>query len=379
MLNDIIPRMSITSHMSRNGGLYGLIGLSPAIRQVYKIIELVAPTKATVLLIGERGTGKDRIAKVIHEYSPRKEDIYFPINCARNTESTLANEMFGHQSGSYTGASSDTKGWFGAATNGTIFLDEINRASSEFQDALLRVLEDGSYTQIGGERILYTSARVIAATNGNLDYDVSIKRFNAALKDRLEVVPIPVPSLEERIEDVPLLAEYFVKKYSVDYGKHVTLTPGGVDYLMYASWPGNVRQLKHFIESAIILNIGESRTNGSGLELNEKNLEGCMQYLTHVKNPDFRNTIELTDYGNKPIPTLKAARDGFEKAYLLRILTIAEYKVTRAAAIAGKYRSDFYDLLRKHNIKPTERWKYGEILTSKEQVIPIKQVQSITR
>ncbi|MBI2558305.1 sigma 54-interacting transcriptional regulator [Candidatus Woesearchaeota archaeon] len=365
--------------MSRNGGLYGLIGLSPAIRQVYKIIELVAPTKATVLLIGERGTGKDRIAKVIHEYSPRKEDIYFPINCARNTESTLANEMFGHQSGSYTGASSDTKGWFGAATNGTIFLDEINRASSEFQDALLRVLEDGSYTQIGGERILYTSARVIAATNGNLDYDVSIKRFNAALKDRLEVVPIPVPSLEERIEDVPLLAEYFVKKYSVDYGKHVTLTPGGVDYLMYASWPGNVRQLKHFIESAIILNIGESRTNGSGLELNEKNLEGCMQYLTHVKNPDFRNTIELTDYGNKPIPTLKAARDGFEKAYLLRILTIAEYKVTRAAAIAGKYRSDFYDLLRKHNIKPTERWKYGEILTSKEQVIPIKQVQSITR
>jgi formate hydrogenlyase transcriptional activator len=231
-----------------------ILGRSAALRGVMERVARVAPTKATVLITGETGTGKELIARAIHAASPRAKRPLVRVNCAALPEGLLASELFGHERGAFTGAVERRKGRFELANGGTIFLDEIGELSPATQVALLRVLQEGEFERVGGTETLKTDVRVVAATNRNLDDAVREGRFRADLLYRLNVVPIAVPPLRERAGDVRLIAEHHAQHYASTIGKRVAgLSPMALATLEAYPWPGNVRELQNVVERAVIL------------------------------------------------------------------------------------------------------------------------------
>jgi two-component system response regulator HydG len=234
-------------------GLEHVVGRSPAMRDVLDRVLRVGPTDATVLVTGESGTGKELVARALHVTSRRGDKPFVPVNCAAITETLLESELFGHARGAFTGATRARRGMFEEAHGGTLFIDEIGETAPGFQAKLLRALQDGEVRRVGESNPIQVDVRVIAATNQDLRRAIAERRFREDLFYRLNVVPIRIPPLRERREDVPLLAAHFLQRFNVRTGGDKVLTPEAVERLMAHDWPGNVRELENMIEQAAAL------------------------------------------------------------------------------------------------------------------------------
>jgi len=234
-----------------------LIGSSPKFRALLEEIDMVAPVDSAVLVRGETGTGKEVVAQAIHDASPRRKQPFVAINCAAIPAALLESELFGHERGAFTGAIAPREGRFQAADRGTLFLDEIGDLPLELQPKLLRVLQERQVERLGSSRTIPVNVRVIAATNQDLWGMVREKKFRADLFYRLNVFPINLPPLRERDGDIPLLVNYFVRKFAARQGKSIECIPGDVmEALETHDWPGNIRELQNFIERAVIMSTG---------------------------------------------------------------------------------------------------------------------------
>jgi DNA-binding NtrC family response regulator len=234
-----------------------IIGKSPAIHRIFELIRRVAPTKASVLITGESGVGKELVADAIHNLSPRSSKPLIKVHCAALAESLLESELFGHEKGSFTGAQARKKGRFELANEGTLFLDEIGEINQNVQIKILRVLQEKRFERVGGEETIETDVRIVAATNKDLKEEISAGTFREDLYYRLNVVNIHVPPLRDRKDDIPLLAGAFLRELVDDNGKAITgFDPKTVAALYAYSWPGNIRELRNCIESAVVMASG---------------------------------------------------------------------------------------------------------------------------
>ena len=242
-----------------NDAFEHIVGTSGALREVLNLVRTVALTSSTVLIVGETGTGKELIARAIHKCSKRAGQAFISVNCASIPTSLIASELFGHEKGAFTGALQRRQGRFELAHGGTIFLDEVGELPLETQIALLRVLQERQFERVGGNRVLETDVRVIAATNRNLVAAKEAGTFRADLFYRLNVFPIEVPALRQRAEDVPVLVEYFVRRYGQKAGKKIkNISKGTLELFQAYDWPGNVRELQNVVERGVVLSNDET-------------------------------------------------------------------------------------------------------------------------
>ena len=238
---------------------HGIVGASRVLTNVIRRIELVSAARSTVLITGETGTGKELVARAIHDASARHRMPFVTVNCAAIPATLLESELFGHVRGAFTGAASNRKGRFFLANGGTIFLDEVGTMGADLQSKLLRVLQEREIEPLGGERTLPIDVRVVAATNRDLRQLVASGQFQDDLFYRLNVFPIAVPPLRERLDDIPLLVDHFVSRHATRNGKHIeALERGIIELLQSHTWPGNVRELENTIERAIVLTTGRT-------------------------------------------------------------------------------------------------------------------------
>ncbi len=236
---------------------HNLVGSAPPIQRVFEIVDQVAPSKATVLITGESGTGKELVANAIHQRSPRAGGPFIKLHCAALAESLLESELFGHEKGSFTGATTRKDGRFTLADGGTLFLDEIGEISASIQVKLLRFLQEHEFERVGGTQTLKVDVRVIAATNRNLIDEIAKGRFREDLYYRLNVVAIEMPPLRERRADIPALVRFFIDRYAAANGKTIeSIAPDALELLMNYAWPGNVRELENAVERAVVLSFG---------------------------------------------------------------------------------------------------------------------------
>ncbi len=323
----------LTSEVHRLKGLLSerydfsnIVARSEKMQKVLEAVAQIGKIDSTVYIHGESGTGKELIAKAIHLASERTAKPFVAINCAAIPEALLESKLFGHEKGAFTGAIRSTKGLFVQAHEGTIFLDEIGDMSLPIQAKLLRVLQERQFYPVGGEKIVEVDVRVIVATNKDLEAQVKHGLFREDLFYRIHVIPIYLPPLRERKEDIPPLAELFLKKFCQQMKKKIKrLSPPALQRLMLHDWPGNVRELENTIEYAVAMTQQEVLTE---------------EYILQTKGA----------FPNEPLKPLKEARDDYEKNYLIQLLEICKGNVSVAAKMAGKYRADFYDLVKKHNI-----------------------------
>lgn len=232
----------------------GFIGQSPEIQKIFRLISQVAPSDATVLILGETGTGKELVARAIHEASPRRGKLMIKVNCAALPANLIESELFGHEKGSFTGASDRRIGKFELADNSTLFLDEIGELPPELQVKLLRALQEKEIERVGGGKTIKVNVRIIAATNRNLEKEVSQNRFRSDLYYRLNVFPITLPPLRKRKEDIPPLTSYFIDRFARNSGKKISgISQKAMTKLISYAWPGNIRELEHLIERAVLL------------------------------------------------------------------------------------------------------------------------------
>src|SRR6202048_2243038 len=240
-----------------NDGFEDIVGASRSLSEVLNLVRTVAPTNSTALIEGETGTGKELIARAIHEHSTRRDRPFVKLNCAAIPLGLLESELFGHERGAFTGAVARKVGRFEAADRGTLFLDEIGDIPRELQPKLLRVLQEGEFERLGSTQTLRVDVRLVAATNCDLAALVSKKEFRSDLYSRLNVFPIAVPPLRDRLDDIPLLITHFVRTFAEQMGKHIDEIPTDVmQALVSHSWPGNIRELQNFIERSVILTTG---------------------------------------------------------------------------------------------------------------------------
>jgi two-component system response regulator HydG len=307
--------------LHKSFSLDSIIGKSPAITSVFELIKVVASATANVLITGESGTGKELVARALHNAGPRKNKHFVPINCTAMPEQLLESELFGHVKGSFTGAFSDKKGLFEEANGGTLFLDEIGDMSLQLQAKILRVLQDKEIRPVGGTTLKSVDVRIIAATHRDLKIMVKDGKFRDDLFYRLDVVPIRVPPLRERMEDIPLLVESFIKKFAARNDSKVrSVAPEAMSLLMAHPWPGNVRELENVIERAIVLSPGEVIEKkvvlGSALEEAQQNIEKL-----HADRPTL---------------------DKLEERYIKMIMGEVSNKKEEAAQILGVSRRTLY-------------------------------------
>ncbi|MCL4492253.1 MAG: nif-specific transcriptional activator NifA [Nitrospirae bacterium] len=272
-----------------------IIGNSDRMQEVFESIHKVAPSKANVLLRGESGTGKELVAKAIHYMSQRTKGPFIKFNCASIPEGLLESELFGHEKGAFTGAMSMRKGRFELAHGGTIFLDEIGDLPLTLQPKILRVLQEKEFERVGGERTIKVDVRLIAATSRNLEEYVSSGKFREDLYYRLNVVPVLLPSLRERREDIPVLMEYFLRKYNEENGKSVSISSDVLNVFMNYEWPGNVRELENTIERLVVMS-REKVASLHDLPFNIKDQSLKARYAVQIKDalPSAIEEIEKT-------------------------------------------------------------------------------------
>ncbi|HEY7715217.1 MAG TPA: sigma-54 dependent transcriptional regulator [Candidatus Binatia bacterium] len=321
-----------------------IVGRSGKMRAVLDVVSRIAKLDSTVHIHGESGTGKELIAKAIHLASDRKDKPFVALNCAALPESLLESELFGHEKGAFTGAVKSTRGLFTQAHGGTLFLDEIGDMPRATQSKLLRVLQERQFYPVGSEVPLEVDVRVIVATNKDLEEQVRKGMFRDDLFYRIHVIPVYLPPLRERKDDIVPLVEHFLRKYSQHMKKEVKgLTPEALRKLMIHDWPGNVRELENTIEYAVAMTQSDMVTDDYILQGKSATVE---------RAPSFSHEgPEDSSAGLRP---LKDARDAFERDYLIQVLSMTEGNVSQAAKLAGKYRADFYDLLKKHDLKAHE-------------------------
>ena len=249
-----------TTELQRIKQRYNIVGNSDDLNHALDVALQVAPTDLSVLIVGESGVGKEIIPRVIHDNSPRRRERYFAINCGSIPEGTIDSELFGHEKGAYTGAVGESEGYFGVANKGTIFLDEVGELPMATQARLLRVLETGEYIRVGGQEIRKTDVRIVAATNVNMRKAISEGRFREDLFYRLNTIPIQMPPLRERGNDILLLFRLFAMQMADKYHlPKITLTDDAKQLMLHYKWPGNVRQLKNITEQ---MSVGAQRKTG---------------------------------------------------------------------------------------------------------------------
>lgn len=325
---NILLRREIESR----AGFENFIGKSAPMQKVFALIKQVADTKSTVLITGESGTGKELVAKAIHYNSPRKGGPFVTVNCAAIPETLLESELFGYMKGAFTGAVSNKQGLFEAADGGTIFLDEISSTTPALQIKLLRVLQEREIKRVGGTANIKIDVRVIAATNKDLMSEVEKGRFREDLYYRLNVIPINLPPLRERREDIPLLVEFFLKKFSAGR-RSLTIAPAALEMLTSYRWPGNVRELENTIERLVILSQGET--------------------ITEEQIPDsIRNSRPCPELIPSDIPDsgidLEALLESAERTLLKKALEKAGGVKTEAAKLLGLSFRSFRHRLQKY-------------------------------
>jgi DNA-binding NtrC family response regulator len=323
-------------------GFHNIIGKSKKMQEIYRIIAKVAATDSTVLIFGQSGTGKELIARAIHFNSLRREKPFVPVDCAVLSENLLESELFGHVRGSFTGAVTTKPGLFEVADGGTVFLDEVGNISMSIQSKLLRVLQEREFTPVGGTKSKKVDIRLIAATNKELAKLVKEGAFREDLYYRLNIVPMSLPALKEREEDILLLSAHFLKKYSEEMGKAVKgFTPGAVEKLLRYPWPGNVRELENAIERTVVM-IEDEMVRAEHLILSMK--EEKEETMEHVP----LTSEELKEVKKQ---MREKAVEEIEKAFVLRALENHQWNVTKASEVVGMLRPNFQALMRKYNIR----------------------------
>ena len=310
-------------------GAQNIIGKSSQIQKVLQLIEDVAQTDSTVLLEGPSGSGKELAARAIHYASPRRDKPFIPISCGALPESLLESELFGHERGSFTGAFDRREGKFELAHRGTVFQDEISTMSHNTQVHLLRVLEEKEFRRIGGKEVVRVDVRIIAASNEDLRRCVKEGTFREDLYFRLNVVPIRLPTLAERKEDIPLLVEHFLKKYG--QGKEKSVSPEALQLLVDYAWPGNVRELENAIERAIVL--GKRKV---------------------ILPDDLPSAIEHYDKKSSPVFPSDKSLQAVERKQILNVLRETDWNKALAAKILGIKRMTLYNKIAKYGLKQSE-------------------------
>ena len=311
-----------------------MVGESPAMNKLREQVSLAAPTNGRVLILGDNGTGKELVARFIHLTSRRKNEPFVEVNCAAIPEELIESELFGHARGAFTGAVADKPGRFEQANAGTIFLDEIADMSLKTQAKVLRVLQEQVMERVGGTQRIRVDVRVVAATNKDLPAEIRAGRFREDLYFRLNVIPIFVPPLRERQQDIPLLAEHFMAILAAEYGRRPKrLAPEAAARLQQYGWPGNVRELRNVIERLIIMVGGDTIT---------------AQDLGFLG----RDGVQEAPAPQGPVVPLSEARDQFEKDYILQTLAAQQGNMSRTAEVLGVERSNLYKKLRAFGVTP---------------------------
>jgi two-component system response regulator GlrR len=307
-----------------------IIGQSEAMKRVFEAVALAAETDSNVFISGESGTGKGLVAKALHQLSERKDKPFVPINCAAIPATLLESELFGFEKGAFTGAIANKKGLFVQADGGIIFLDEISEIPPPMQGKLLKALEEKEFYPLGSHRTAKVDVRIVSASNKDIEKEVEKGTFRGDLFYRVHVIPIRVPPLRERKEDIPLLVEHFLDKVARKLKRSVKgLSPAALQKLMIYSWPGNVRELENMIECAVVMTPEEII-------------------------PEEMIILPGQELGETAFKTLKVSKQDFEKNYLIQLMKISRGNVSQASKLAGKYRADLYELLEKYRINPLD-------------------------
>jgi two-component system nitrogen regulation response regulator NtrX len=318
-----------------------IIGKSEVIRELREKLRLVAPTTASVLITGENGTGKELVARALHFLSRRAHRPFVEVNCAAIPEDLIESELFGHEKGAFTGATSRRQGKFDLAHEGTLFLDEIGDMSLKTQAKILRILEEQRFERVGGGRPIQVDVRVVAATNKNLEEEIAKGAFREDLYHRINVIPLPVPPLRERREDIPLLAEHFLKELARENNApQKTLTPQALELLTALPWPGNIRELRNFIWRLFLL------TTKSVIDADDLPFSpGTLAAPPEATGDPFA------------LPHFREARAEFEREFLRRKLAAHRGSVSATAEAVGLERTHLYRKLRAYGL---EAGKEGE-------------------
>jgi two-component system response regulator GlrR len=322
-------RKRLKSTVQEQQGAKKIVCNSKKMKKVLQKVARAAETDSVVLVNGESGTGKELVAKNLHLAGARKSGPFVALNCAAIPETLLESELFGYVKGAFTGADGRKKGLLVQAQGGTLFLDEIAELTLSMQAKLLRVLEEKTVCPLGSNKPVKFDARIITATNKNLKEEIEKGNFRQDLFYRIHVIVIDLPPLRERKEDLPVLADLFLLSYSSQMHKEIAgFSPEASQKLLHYDWPGNVRELKNAIESAVVLT--------------DKNLitEDLILPAKKIKNTG--------------ILSLKVAKKDFEKNYLIELIEHTKGNVSQAAKLAGKYRADLYELLKKYQLDPDD-------------------------
>ncbi len=318
-----------------------IVGSSPGMQEVYRLVAKCAPTNSTVLLTGESGTGKELIARAIHYNSLRKDKPFVPVDCNALSEHLLESELFGHVKGSFTGALANKRGLFEVADGGTLFLDEIGNIPPPTQAKLLRVIQEREFKAVGDTRTRSTNIRLLAATNKDLKAMVADGSFREDLFYRINIFPIRIPPLRERREDIPELAAHFLKLFRTELGTRTTeFSPGAMNLLMNYDWPGNVREFENTIHRAVILASDDVIRQG---------------HLINIIDMLPRLDLDVPMTGEELRRAKKHAREksveNIEKLFVIEALKRNAWNVTRSAEETGMQRTNFQALMKKHRIR----------------------------
>src|SRR5918994_554180 len=310
-----------------------IVGESPHLKKVMDAIRRAAPTNATVLITGESGVGKELVTRAIHRNSLRSRDRFIQVNCAAIPDDLIESELFGHEKGSFTGATEKQIGKFEQADRGTIFLDEVGDMSPKTQAKVLRVLQEGEVERLGSARTIKVDVRVIAATNKDLEHEIDKGTFREDLYFRLSVIPIKVPPLRERRDDIPLLVRHFAELFSREHNRRPhRFTPSALEYMQKARWKGNVRELKNTVERLLIMTPGDS-----------------------VDVDDLRDVVRLEQKAQGPDNdrnpgTLREFKESAERAFLVGKLRENGWNISKTAEVIGTPRSNLYKKLEQYGI-----------------------------
>ncbi len=318
---------------------YEIVGESPDIQALRVQIQSAAPSHGRALIRGESGTGKELIARAIHRQSLRKEKPFVEVNCAAIPDELIESELFGHEKGAFTGATTKRRGKFELADGGTIFLDEVGDMSLKTQAKVLRVLQEQTFERVGGTEIITVDVRVIAASNKPLEEEIQNGNFREDLFYRLNVIPFEIPPLRERREDIPLLANYFLLLFSQEYGKRKkTLSPAAMDLLVQHPWPGNVRELRNVMERMVIMVHGDT--------IQDADVAPSLRVRPGVVS-EAAAEPEVSWDG-----PLREARERFERQYILRRLKEGHWNISRTADRMGIERSNLHRKMKAYGIEP---------------------------
>jgi DNA-binding NtrC family response regulator len=333
--------LSLKSEVSSRYRFENIIGSSPRMQAVYRLIAKCAPTNSTVLLTGESGTGKELIARAIHYNSLRKDKPFVPVDCNSLSENLLESELFGHVRGSFTGAVANKKGVFESANGGTLFLDEIGNLSLSTQAKLLRVIQEREFRAVGDTRAQGTDIRLITATNKDLKAMVADGTFREDLFYRINIFPIPIPPLRERREDIPALAFHFLNVFNEELGKKMTgFSEDAMSALVNHDWPGNVRELENTVQRAVIL---------------ANDMVVRRAHLSNIADASPRPDLDVPRTGDELKQIKKIAREksveNIEKLFVVEALKRNDWNVTRSAEETGMQRANFQALMKKYQIR----------------------------